>query len=881
MLKTKSLLLGLLTLLPLGIISAQNKISGRVLGSSDDSPIVAATVMLSDLQTNAIYAYNITNDNGIFVLQVEKLPDSVRLSVRAMNIRPKSIIISKNRKYVELRVDEKVTELKEVYVKIKKIDQQGDTINYNVMSFTDKTDRNIADILKKLPGIQVLSSGKILYQNKEISKFYIEGLDLLSGKYGIATNNIDVSKVATVQVLENHQPIKALKDMELPDAAAINLKLKSSAKGAFFATAQLGGGFPLGLLSNELVGMRFTRKQQNLLMYKGDNSGRDVSDELTDFYDFIHDRSIDFLHLEKPSAPDIGKHHYLFNNVHTFSVNDLHVLKKDFTLTSNFNFLKDKQQVDAYAEKRIFISPENQIEIMETSDSQLFKNELDGAVSLERNSDNIFLKNRFRIHSNWNRSQSSLFTDNKDSVMQGLKLPKLQLSNNFEYILFKGLRRYHIESFVQYTQQDQSLSVTPSDLMPMIMPETMSVKRLEQEIQYNALNAHVFVSTEIIKKWGFWIKTGMFSNHYHLKSNLYAGATPDPVPSDSFRNHFSRSEYGVTLQPSFSLKFSRYFKPRITLPLSYLWVARKFLQDEHDSAVGYLLFRPNIHIDYALSSRLSFVSNLSYANSIGDLTEDYVGYIMSTYRNLQRNDAKQSKEGTFRARWSLNYKNPFSTFFSSTGITYTNRRRNMLHDIRYEGVFSNIQSVYRPYTLHRLGLHFDAGQNIESLSSDVKIGVEYNILKSLILLQGRFRDTKLKVLNLSSTINTKLGNSVILKYKILYHGLKNNLDHREMPLVNSLSEHVSAYFVPMKKMLCGVTVNHYYNSMIDPKNRSLFFANFALEYKMKIMDILLDWTNLFNTSEFVNFTYNDYTSNYYQYHLRPSELLLRLRFKIL
>ena len=41
--------------------------------------------------------------------------------------------------------------------------------------------------------------------------FYIEGLDLMKGHYGIATNNIDPNNIATVQVLENHQDIKALK----------------------------------------------------------------------------------------------------------------------------------------------------------------------------------------------------------------------------------------------------------------------------------------------------------------------------------------------------------------------------------------------------------------------------------------------------------------------------------------------------------------------------------------------------------------------------------------------------------------------------------------------------------------------------------------------
>lgn len=45
---------------------------------------------------------------------------------------------------------------------------------------------------------------------------------------------VEANKVASLQVLKNHQPIKALKGMEIPEEAAINLKLKESVKGAFF-----------------------------------------------------------------------------------------------------------------------------------------------------------------------------------------------------------------------------------------------------------------------------------------------------------------------------------------------------------------------------------------------------------------------------------------------------------------------------------------------------------------------------------------------------------------------------------------------------------------------------------------------------------------------
>ena len=43
------------------------------------------------------------------------------------------------------------------------------------------------DFLKKIPGINVLSSGKIKYNGEYIRNFYIEGIDLLGSDYELAT----------------------------------------------------------------------------------------------------------------------------------------------------------------------------------------------------------------------------------------------------------------------------------------------------------------------------------------------------------------------------------------------------------------------------------------------------------------------------------------------------------------------------------------------------------------------------------------------------------------------------------------------------------------------------------------------------------------------
>ena len=79
------------------------------------------------------------------------------------------------------------TLLKEVTVKAERIREQGDTISYSVSSFAQEQDRSIGDVLRRMPGINVESSGKIQYQGEDINKFYIEGADLLGGKSSLQT----------------------------------------------------------------------------------------------------------------------------------------------------------------------------------------------------------------------------------------------------------------------------------------------------------------------------------------------------------------------------------------------------------------------------------------------------------------------------------------------------------------------------------------------------------------------------------------------------------------------------------------------------------------------------------------------------------------------
>ena len=255
---------------------AQITIQGSVLDEHGQPMESFVTVSLK--RSRSIIAFADADEKGKYKLEFTTKADSVTVTVAGMGIGNQVRTVANRSQKLNFIVKEETAELKEVSVKAQKIRQEGDTISYLVGAYQQQEDRVIGDVLKRMPGIEVSESGGIKYNGKAIKKFYVEEMDLLQGRYGIATNNINASDVASVQVMEHHQQVKMLEGKELTDDVAINLKLKDSAKGTVAINIMLGvggqqaGGWGLGtrplddgkntigqnpLWTAELVGMYF------------------------------------------------------------------------------------------------------------------------------------------------------------------------------------------------------------------------------------------------------------------------------------------------------------------------------------------------------------------------------------------------------------------------------------------------------------------------------------------------------------------------------------------------------------------------------------------------------------------------------------------------
>lgn len=238
----------------LGLLSAsaadQVELRGKVVDAETDEPIIGCIVKCKG-------AFTSTDKEGRFKIIPKAGADSV--SFRFMGYESLSLPVSAD--FSCVRLNQKDTRLNDVIVEAPDIYAKGDTLVFNVAKYANAKDNAIIDVIKRLPGIKVEDDGTIKYQGKPINKFYLDGNDFIGGQYGLATNNISHKDVASVEVMENHQPVKALEGIEFPEEAGINLKLKEDARSRWVGVAQAAAGVQPFLYDGSLYTMRIGPKK--------------------------------------------------------------------------------------------------------------------------------------------------------------------------------------------------------------------------------------------------------------------------------------------------------------------------------------------------------------------------------------------------------------------------------------------------------------------------------------------------------------------------------------------------------------------------------------------------------------------------------------------
>jgi hypothetical protein len=268
------------------------QVRGQVRDSSDQA-VPYASVVLTDCHDDQVLAFTSTDDAGNYQLAFKTDCDSLTLTARALGYTTAAWRLAARDLPTSHDFALGRTVLKEVLIRAKTppVVVRNDTTEYNVASFSDSTEFSVEDLLKKLPGVQVSENGLISLNGKTVERVLIEGDDLFSQNYTIATRNIRANMVSKVQAIDRYQENPLMKGIQESERLVLNLKIKEEKKRSTSGsvTGGLGyGGEAKGYAHANIFSL--TRRDKTFLIGDANNTGSNPLGEVDyltrgDFFD--------------------------------------------------------------------------------------------------------------------------------------------------------------------------------------------------------------------------------------------------------------------------------------------------------------------------------------------------------------------------------------------------------------------------------------------------------------------------------------------------------------------------------------------------------------------------------------------------------------------
>lgn len=837
---------------------AQVNVHGIVIDRESGDPLAGASVIAKGAD-GKIKKYSISNADGGFAITLSSVTKS-RLDITMMGYTKQSLPLDSVSFPLTVYLEAGSTILKEVTVKADRIREHGDTITYNVNSFAQSQDHSIGDVLKRMPGIDVASNGKIQYQGEDINKFYIEGSDLLGGKYGVATNGISHEDVGAVEVMENHQPMQVLSGISFSDKAAINLKLKNKAKATWSFHGDAGGGWswqPEGAIwDGELFAMAAMPGFQSITTLRANNTGEDLSASNTDFFADRRGTGLSrYVSVGLPGVPSLDSKRTLFNRSFLVSTNNLWKLGNG-EFKANIDYSSNRVTANASNITTYFLEDGNRI-VTENREGTEHEHSLSGKFIYELNQKTAFINNTLQTNIDWNNI--TLHTTGSIPNTQFADLPDYYASNRFKMIKrFKGKHLVTFESRNEWQSLPQTLNLD------------VNGDTYRQHVGDNAFFTHESAAYAFLIK-GITVSLEGGIKGYWRSMNSELPDMPEELPGVT-ENVVHTNTLTIYATPKLEYWVKR-VSFTLNLPVSYA----HYSFDKAIANSGKAYFSPSLSLNWKQGNRFSGTIRGGIGRSPMDLGLIHPGLIMTDYRTLASGIDKFYDSTSQNVSAGFQYKHARYGLFANglvmhswTHLPYTLSQQ--LHGDY--AIYSYSDADNDGKSLMAIG---SIGKTLDFMHGSCNINGSYNRKESRLFSQQQ------SVLSVSDgwSVGGKINGSpwrwFSFDYAIEYSNSRLTVDDASAPWLSSMKNELNLTFTPHAKWHWQVSGEHYRNKLAESTYKNIVILDTKLTFKpSKRIELSASLTNILNKKRYNYKTYSQLSSFESQRQLRGRQLLFSI-----
>jgi hypothetical protein len=178
------------------------------------------------------------------------------------------------------------------------------------------------------------------------------------------------------------------------------------------------------------------------------------------------------------------------------------------------------------------------------------------------------------------------------------------------------------------------------------------------------------------------------------------------------------------------------------------------------------------------------------------------------------------------------------------------------------------------------GVGGNISKNVYAWHTTFSLSGNYSDVSSSQMVQSELIAYRYINYGLKSRIESQIFSWSGLSYTLLWNGSKNVIKKSENPSINSISNYLKVYFYPVKRLEIMAGYEHYYNNIIT-EGKNKHFVDLGVSYRWKWADISVVWSNIINTHQYNTASYIDLNEFVNIYEIRPSQVLVKLKFKII
>ena len=248
-----------------------SSISGKLVDKESEESIPLANIRVLQRADSTFVTGKASGNDGTFTIPVRNGSYILHISFIGYNDLYRDVQVTSSRPNVQLgdivlSNDHILLSETVVTAKAPEITVKGDTLEYNADSYKVTESAVVEDLLKKMPGVEIDSEGKITVNGKEIKKILVDGEEFFSNDPKVASKNLPAKMVEKLQVLERRTEQAQMTGFDDGEEEnVINLMVRPGMKEGLFGNAFVGYGSQERYEGNAMVNYMKNKDQYTFL----------------------------------------------------------------------------------------------------------------------------------------------------------------------------------------------------------------------------------------------------------------------------------------------------------------------------------------------------------------------------------------------------------------------------------------------------------------------------------------------------------------------------------------------------------------------------------------------------------------------------------------